>query len=73
MKKLKDTSKKLGGLAITMRPGDFVTIGDDILIIIEKYSHTQIRAILKAPKDREIRRRRGEELEEYILGVISNG
>lgn len=45
------------GLAITMKVGGQILIGDDIVITINKYSASQLRVSIKAPKHLKIDRR----------------
>lgn len=47
---------KFGNLCITVYEGDIITIGDDIILRIEKYSPTQIRLGVRAPKNMKIQR-----------------
>jgi sRNA-binding carbon storage regulator CsrA len=48
--------RKIGALALTLKAGDSFTIGNEILIHVEKYSSTQIRILVKAPKDLGVER-----------------
>lgn len=45
------------GLAITMKVGGQILIGDDIVITIKKYTSSQLRVAIKAPKHLKINKR----------------
>jgi sRNA-binding carbon storage regulator CsrA len=57
-----------GRLVITVRPGDVVTIGDDIAIAYEKYSGGQMKMLINAPKSMRVLRH-----EEERNSVSGNG
>lgn len=45
-----------GRLVVTVRPGDTVTIGDEVAIAYEKYSGHQMKMLINAPKSMRIMR-----------------
>lgn len=49
-----------GRLVITIRPGDTITIGNEIAIAYEKYSGGQMKMLINAPKSMRILRHEEE-------------
>jgi carbon storage regulator CsrA len=44
------------GLALTLKTGGQILIGEDIIVTLNKYSPSQIRVVVKAPKSIKIKR-----------------
>ena len=61
-------------LLLQMRPGEYLTIGEDIAVQVFHGPGTRIRVAVKAPKDiailrGEVRERNGEARPEGLIGL----
>ena len=48
--------KEFGNLCVTLRLGDSVVVGDDLLVTVVELKNKQLRIVFRAPKNVNIKR-----------------